>query len=296
MASQPAHRELAACPLCNRASRCVAQKEKDLLYECTVCQLRFFLPSSEAPEELYGEHYFVGAQSEYLDYMSEEPAHRRQARRYLRRIGHVRRRAGALLDVGCAAGFFLDEARSVGWTVAGLEVSPYASEYARSTLDLPVATGEFPSALKGSEHFDVVTFYNVFEHLGNPGDAVRQLAEIVRPGGIVVIETWDWRSAIAKTLGMGWHQYNARHVPCYYSRHAIEVAFPRPAWEMIRYQVAAKWISARRATEILARQGGQQWLTRLLASPVGGVVRRLDVPYRLGDLVWTVFRRAGAIA
>ena len=76
----------------------------------------------------------------------------------------------------------------------------------------------------------------------------------------------------------------------------IEVAFPRPAWEMIRYQVAAKWISARRATEILARQGGQQWLTRLLASPLGGVVRRLDVPYRLGDLVWTVFRRAGASA
>lgn len=256
-----------------------------------MCQLPILPALGGCPEELYGEHYFVGAQSEYLDYMSEEPAHRRQARRYLRRIGHVHDGQGAMLDVGCAAGFFLDEARKQGWSVSGLEVSPYASDYARSVLDLPVATGAFPAALGAGDLFDVVTFYNVFEHLANPRQAVRQLAEIVRPDGLVVVETWDWRSMIAKALGMNWHQYNARHVPCYYSRHAIEVAFPRPEWQLIRYRIATKWISARRATEILARQYDHGWLTRLLASPAGELVRRLDVPYRLGDLVWVVLRR-----
>jgi 2-polyprenyl-3-methyl-5-hydroxy-6-metoxy-1,4-benzoquinol methylase len=239
---------------------------------------------------LYGEHYFVGAQSEYQNYVAEEPAHRRQGRRYLRRIAMDRQDRGAILDVGCAAGFFLDEARVLGWSVSGIEVSGYASEYARSTLGLPVRTGAFPADLPPKASFDVVTFFNVLEHLAEPRAIVARLEEIVRPGGLVVIETWDWKSTIARMLGMGWHQYNARHVPAYYAKRAIALAFPAPRWEVVRYSTATKWISVRRATEIIARQNHITWLTRALSRTAGHIVSRIDVPYRLGDLIWIVLK------
>jgi 2-polyprenyl-3-methyl-5-hydroxy-6-metoxy-1,4-benzoquinol methylase len=140
----------------------------------------------------------------------------------------------------------------------------------------------------------VVTFFNVFEHLAEPRAAAERLKAIVRPGGVVVIETWDWKSTIARTLGMGWHQYNARHVPCYYTKHSIGLVFPAADWDLVHYTTATKWISMRRAAEIIARRQGTRWVTQVLAGAAGNMISRLDVPYRLGDLVWIVLRRKDA--
>ena len=71
----------------------------------------------------YDHDYFFGDPDGYADYLSAEPAHRINARRHLDVVERLARPPGKLLDVGCAAGFLLDEARAAGWVVAGVEPS-----------------------------------------------------------------------------------------------------------------------------------------------------------------------------
>jgi len=70
---------------------------------------------------LYGETYFHNDQSGvvgYTNYLKDEPNIRRTFAGRLKRLSQVVQ-PGKLLDVGCAAGFFLDEARKIGWQVQG---------------------------------------------------------------------------------------------------------------------------------------------------------------------------------
>ena len=236
--------------------------------------------------DLYTADYFTSAGAEYGDYVGEEAAHRRQARRYLASLTRVHK-PGSLLDVGGATGFFADEARNAGWRVLLVELSAYASAHARDAFQLPVINGAFPAVDVGPDPFDVVTFFNVFEHLASPRDAELRLRAIVAPGGIVAIETWDWSSLAARLLGLRWHQYQPEYVPCYYNRKSLLTLFAPGDWECLAYGPGTKWISARRAFDILAEKHGARALRALGGSAIGSI----DLPYRLGDLVWVILRR-----
>ncbi len=283
--AKPAARAV-SCPVCRGAGHTVGEKGGHAIHECEACSFRFVLNAEEEAGALFDADYFAGDDGEYGDYVAEERSHRRMAARYLRRLRQVGATQGRLLDVGCAAGFFLDEARRAGWQVRGVEVSAFAAGHARHDLGLDVVQGTFPAVALPEEKVDMVTFFNVLEHLPAPREVEARLRELVPPGGLVVVETWDWQSKVARRLGMEWHQYDPRYVPSYFDRPSLLALFPPPAWRLERYESAAKWISARRALGILRRKHG--W-------PVPATVERLcgrvDVPYKLGDLVWVVLRR-----
>ena len=283
-----------ACPLCgSRATHVLLESRGAPIRRCAECRLAF-APAEPVPGELpalYAASYFRGDSGHYGDYVAEEPAHRRQARRYLRRLAAAGRRGGRILDVGCAAGFFLDEARRAGWSTRGVEVSEYASARARELLGLDVVTSSFLDAPLGGEQFDVVTFFNVFEHLPNPRGIEARLARLVPPGGLVLLETWNAESLAARAFGARWHQWDPRFVSYYYSRRSLGLIFDPARWRSLRWAPAAKWISLDRGLEILGRvshsAGARRLLERLSRGPLG----RLDVPYFTGDLVLAWYER-----
>ena len=256
------------------------------IYECPGCSLRFTLPDpAQDLEEVYGERYFTSADAEYGNYLAEEPAHRRQASRYLRQL-RLLHTVGSLLDVGGAAGFFADEARKHGWATRIVEVSPYAAARAEA-IGVSVVRGAFPDVNIGRTQFDAVTFFNSLEHLPELRRAELRLQELVKPGGLVVIETWDWRSFVARIQGLSWHQYHPEYVPHYFDRRSLRQLFSASDWRLLEYRRATKWISLRRALDILASKYGAGVLRALGRTRVGV----LDIPYRMGDLVWVVFER-----
>lgn len=265
------------------------------MFGCDGCRLEFAArePDSGELPRLYGERYFTSAGSGYRSYLGEEASHRFQARRYLRRLESLVR-PGALLDIGCAAGFFLDEARRSGWSVRGLDVSPWASVHARQALGMDVATGSFLESDWGAERFDAVTMFNVLEHMASPRAVETRLAGLIRPGGIVAVETWDSTSLVARVFGHRWQQYDPRLVPYYYSPTALERLFPAPRWIPRIMARAAKWISVRRGLEIVADRSGfaRGLFDRLATSAIG----RPRIPYLTGELLFAVFERAAAPA
>jgi len=265
------------------------QKRGHSIVRCGACNLHYYPwePAEDDIDRLYGETYFMDGGDGYPDYVADEAAHRKQARRYLRRLRRVGVQTGSLLDVGCAAGFFLDEARRAGWDVIGCDVSAYACRHAER-LGLDVLRATFAAAPLPARFFDVVTMFNTFEHLPRPREVVARVESLLRPGGVFVFETWDRDALVARLLRQRWPQYSPPSVLHYFARRDLERLLEPSHWEWVAYGSAAKWLSVRHGLSLL----DHQLQDTLLAGPCGRIARSvpasLSVPYRLGDLVFGI--------
>ncbi len=113
--------------------------------------------------------------------------------------------AGHLLDVGCATGVFLDSMRaSGGWAVQGVEISPEAAQIARDQYHLDVRTGTLEEAAFGSATFDVVTLWDVLEHLHHLGASLDEVWRILKPGGWLVLRVPNGACWDARLFGQYW--------------------------------------------------------------------------------------------
>lgn len=97
------------------------------------------------------------------------------------------RRTGRVLDVGAGHGVFLAACTARGWTPHGLELSRGAAAYARSAFGLDLAPHAIEEARFPDAYFDVVTFWNVLDHLPAPQRALAEAYRVLRPGGLVVV-------------------------------------------------------------------------------------------------------------
>ena len=285
--------ESAACPICGSLETEYALTAAAIpLFRCVRCALIFCpeVPESDARERYYDAGYFTDPEREYGDYLGEEVVHRRQARYYLGVLRSMGITGGRLLDVGCAAGFFLDEARQAGFEVTGCDLSGFAVTYASQVLGLDVVHGDFLEVDLPRQSFDVITLFNVLEHLPDQRAASRRLSELLRPGGVLVLETWDYRALVARALGTHWHDWAPPFVLYYYTRRTLAFLFESARWAMLGYRPATKWISVRRALEVVARApfGLLARLARRLGRTRIGTV---FAPYHMGDLVLAVLRR-----
>ena len=199
------------CVVCG-ASAPTLQFRKDGydLVRCAACGCLYVGqdPAGIDFDALYGQAYYSGgSDAVFADYVGQEAARRAQARRKLAVMRHLPprvARSGRLLDVGCAAGFFLAEARA-HYQVQGVELSAWSSAYARDHLGLPVITGTLAQAALASDRFDVVTLWDVIEHVGDPVPLLLEAARVLKPGGRLVLTTGDWGSAYAQRRGADWH-------------------------------------------------------------------------------------------
>jgi 2-polyprenyl-3-methyl-5-hydroxy-6-metoxy-1,4-benzoquinol methylase len=198
--------------------------------------------------------------------------------------------SGRLLDIGCAAGDFMVRMRQHGaWDVAGIEPDACAAQYARERYDLQVYTGRVDEVELPEAQFDVVTLWDVLEHLPQPGASLQRIARWLRPGGWLLLRTPDAASFYARAWGRYWAGLDApRHL----------VVFDRTSLERLLmqsgFQVARAWsLSGSHALTVLswrywlrARGHALGW-SRLLDNPL---TQALTAP-----LFWLIDRRGGAL-
>ena len=154
------------CILCDSPSTVFGVKNGHTLYTCSKCDFTFVYPVPDAAE-VYNEGYFTG-ESEctgYANYDVDKEPMVPTFKEYLKRIKALAP-GKRLLDVGAATGFFLEIARNEGYEVRGVEISAYASVCAREKgIDVTAGTlKDIPS----SASFDVITMFDVIEHVSNP--------------------------------------------------------------------------------------------------------------------------------
>jgi SAM-dependent methyltransferase len=129
--------------------------------------------------------------------------------RYVTRYEH----AGRLLDVGCATGIFLQGIRNCGnWEPYGVEINEHAAHIAQEH-GLDVRLGTLERAGFADEFFDVVTLWDVLEHLHDPAGSLREIYRILKPDGLVVIRVPNASSWDSRLFGRYWAGLDApRHL------------------------------------------------------------------------------------
>lgn len=153
-------------------------------------------------------------------------------RRISRKTGLALDHRTATLDIGCAGGAFLRAAKALGLSAIGVEPNRWMGEYARSTHGLDVRSGTLADQTFPTASFDLVTLWDVIEHLSDPSDELRRIHTLLKPNGFLVVNYPDFGSLPAKLLGRKWPFLLSVHL-IYYTPSTIRRQLKRCGFEVM---------------------------------------------------------------
>lgn len=177
------------CPACGGPGRDRRYRVEDYdLYRCQDCRTEFLVPNAarEPVAHTYWDDYkfqIYGDDRVRSDYEARYRTVLEASRRYTSTLRRV-------VDVGCGVGNFLEWVRSEGMDGTGVDVDDDAIATCRERgLDATRLEDLHDRVPAGS--VDLVTLWDVVEHLDDPAEVVRDLTSLLRPGGLMAFETPD---------------------------------------------------------------------------------------------------------
>jgi SAM-dependent methyltransferase len=283
-----------ACPACGGGRwEPLFERDGHAYVACATCGTARLdpLPEAAAAEAHYDLGYFEGGTAGgYLDYDAEAPAREANATAVVARLAALHPARGRLLEVGCASGWLLAAAAADGWEVCGVEVNAEMRNRAQARVPDALLWPSLADVDAPPAAFDAVACIQVLEHIVDPAAVLDQLAELTRPGGSVVVESWDRSSAVARALGARWQQVTPPSVLWLFTRTGLGRMLARHGWEAPVVKASAKRVGIGSVLELAAGKAGRAG--RLLRRPLEvDRIRRATVPYALGDLVTSVAQR-----
>lgn len=155
-------------------------------------------------------------------YLKEERGRRASARAVLKVLKKFRKSGNKLLDIGCATGLLLDEARKDGWDAHGVELSRWAVAFARDQLHLEhIFEGALAEAHFPANFFDIVVLKDTIEHLPSPRETLVAIRKILKPSGVLCVNTPNIQSWVSRLLGARWWGVKQAHL-YYYTPKTLE--------------------------------------------------------------------------
>ena len=233
------------CPLCGGASSRWLVKNALPIQRCRACDNRFLAPADVPAdlESLYSTEYFAGGVATgYPTYQRDAPMLERNFAERLRRISRWRA-PGRILDVGAAYGYFVKTAREAGWDASGIELAPDVAREAAQLAQAEVIAGDFLK-VPLEPGFDVITMFDVIEHVRDPLAWLVHARELLAPGGLLVIETGDVASAWARLLGRHWYFLDPPQHLWYFTGDGLEALLARAGFRgaLHRWR-SGRWVS-----------------------------------------------------
>jgi 2-polyprenyl-3-methyl-5-hydroxy-6-metoxy-1,4-benzoquinol methylase len=288
--------ELGSCVVCGSSLLPALRKDGFDLVSCRNCGMlmRARLPARDELAEIYAPEYFKASAEDpadgYADYLGDAERHRETARRRLSLIDRFAPSRGRLLDVGAAAGFFVDEAIGVGWDAEGIDIAAQVVEWGQRELDVPLRVAEVSDV---QEHgtFAAVTMWDYIEHSLDPAGELARSNELLADDGIVALSTGDLDSVAARVSRSRWHLLTPRHHNFFFSASTLVRLLDRSGFEVV-------WLGHPGARYSLAHlaykldRGARTAVTAAAARRIAGSrVGRYSLPLNLYDIVTVVARK-----
>ena len=239
------------CPVC--AAKTISAKfvvkdytvtgEEYMLKQCAHCSFVFTqdIPSQDEIGKYYASQNYISHSSTQKGLVNNLYHRVRKftltsKRRLVSRETGVA--TGNLLDVGCGTGAFLDEMRSAGWKITGLEPDETARKNAASLFNIHPQPSQDLFQLP-DESFDAISMWHVLEHVHQLHEYVAQLSKLLKPGGRIFIAVPNYTSADADHYQRFWAAFDVpRHLYHFspdsmkllMNKHGLEVKKIKPMW------------------------------------------------------------------
>lgn len=208
----------------------------DRLVRCRRCGLEYVSPRPRGGD-------IVAAYSEGDDpvYVSQVDARRRTFDAALARIEELQPNKGRLLDIGTAAGAFLAAADARGWQAEGCEPNRWMAEWGARNYGVVIRPGELFDQDYPPASFDVVTLWDVIEHTPDPARVFRRIGELLRPGGLLIVNYPDRGSWIARMMGRRWPFLSSVHL-YYFQRDTLKQMLERHGFTVAQLRPHFQWL------------------------------------------------------
>lgn len=185
-------------------------KNSECFYKCDKCGLIFIYPQAKIMDinSYYEEKYCK------LWELDIDSVKRNKSYTFKKWLDEIERycAGGKILDVGCATGFFLEEARNRGWIPYGAELSEYSSKIAKKNFGDKIFTGTLSGANFTANSMDVVTMFDVLEHSPDPVNLLKEAHRVLKHNGLLCIATPNTESFFCKIMGRNWPEFKPEHL------------------------------------------------------------------------------------
>ena len=201
---------------------------------CPDCgMIRAAVTDPEAVRELYGAEYYEVYGGVDASYEADPERRSYESRRRLALV-HRSVRVGRLLEIGSAAGFFLDLANRNGFTVLGIEPAEELARAAGERFGVEVRAGFVEDADLEPGSFDVICAWHVLEHIPDPLSVLEALRGVLAPGGFLALEVPNAASPEAVRLGPAWPHWDPAHHVGHYTPTALRRLLERAGFTVVR--------------------------------------------------------------
>lgn len=285
MPQSPPQVQSVLCPLCASRTAAAFIKQGFPIRRCTACAFLFVHPQpADGTAELYNGGYFCGAGDGfgYMNYEDDKIAMRPFFERVLDVVESARPLRGAFLDVGAATGFFLKLAVGRGWAAKGVEVSDYACRVAEAA-GLTVHCGTLESASFPEASFDVITLLDVIEHVPSPKATIAECQQVLKPGGLIFLNTPDTASLWARLFGKRWHAYcPPEHLSCFNAANLSRL-LEHSGFRVLRVGKISKHFTPAYTASMLHRWHGFSFWDRIAKYLERSRMNRIFLPVDIRD-------------
>ena len=225
---------LRTCHICNsvETSR-YCNKYNHTLYKCNNCGFIFVYPTPKNLGEIYKKDYFQETKKQetgYTNYEKDKESMRHVFEKHLEKFSNLVEGRN-IFDVGAATGYFLDIAGDKGWDTYGIEISKYAGNVAKNKGH-SVSIGFLPES-NIAEKMDIVTMYDVLEHVSDPREYLKSANNLLNNGGYIAINVPDISSSWARLTGKNWPLIVPPEHLSYFNPHNLSLLLNQTGFEVI---------------------------------------------------------------
>jgi len=227
------------CPISGNAAKFYCQKPPAEYYITEGLGLIYQkdVPTVAQMAAYADTQYAAGAYKNYAGAASLKIDTFRRRIRLLKELGA----RGRLLDVGCACGFFIEAALENDFDAYGIEFSKEAVALAKPEIQKRITIGDV-NALReqGGGQFDVVVAFDIIEHTQNPVEFLKEIGQVLRPGGWLMLATPDTGHFLRYVMGSHWPMLQPMQHTYLFSKPAMKLALEKAGYENVGVRNADK--------------------------------------------------------
>ncbi len=263
------------------------------MYRCRACATAFVDPmlTDEELTAYYARYHLSDDEGGLYDSVERRMEADFPAKLALLK-GHVSPPA-RVLDVGCGKGFFARACQGAGYRVKGLDLSESGVEYAKQKLGVDAVCGDIRNFDLSDGAYDAVTFWATIEHLPRPVETLTHIARVLKPGGVLLLDTGIGDDWLDRLLPGRVQWYDPPQHLFVFSNEGLRRAVEQAGFQVVANDSSFERTPARRAIKTVPN-GVMAGCLRAVA--VAGRMRLSDesfVRFPIGNLQLMVARRTG---